>query len=1362
MKKFIKHIVSAVIVFAIAAPAVPVSFAAVVTKTDTSTIPGWSVELNKADGGASIDTTEKYSGEASMKLCNYAPSDNGGYLRVSYPVSVKPNHSYVYGFKAKVKNIQGAYAQINWIRTALGYLNAAGNTSDWRNFEFAFTNGSDATAYLRFVLERGAECVWIDDVYFYDTALPQTEENNLIANPSFEGIAKADSGKASGNIIPVRVKKGLKMDGDLSDWEEISPKDIEIYTNYSGSAQSVTGNIRYAWDDDNFYFAIDAEDDVHSVITSGSYWNGDGLQFTICKSGESFGTAYGVVYDDASDEIYKFGDTAIDVGVSRNGNKTVYEIAIPWSSHFDEVPSMALFCAIVNDNDNDGLGRKGCIDVAPGISMYKGSQLFPKMMLLKDEDEFSAYLSGTADVDVGKEAEYALDLFNCTNSEKKLTVKSKKANLERVITLKAGESMTYEFTNTFSDYGENVVDIEVTDGKATYTSSVKTEVCPDAKITEKIIAKQKANLKEVSSLMAKCEEKEIPIEYQKVKVGTIELFIKYLEEDLADGDLTRIAHQDKVMTRLYNEAKEEFNGLLTGERTPVSVPKYVTSPISYENSHFVATTQREDGTKEVRPVFFVGTGHWAQSRLSDEVDSIAKVGFNCMQPEIGPWDAMVEASTVKDWSLKVLGNYTLNTSSSESVVRTSPGKSLKINSTIPYKSNNYCYYRQTFDVKPNTTYEYGLSCKAQNVKNAHYSVRPMGDKSSRKYMNGTYDWRDEKWEYTTTANETQLTYYILIEDTADALYLDDAFVREKGTEKNLIKNGSFDETYPEGQYYAFEESVINSFEKTFAKLEKSNISGIYGAAPHYVPIFLKRDYPDVALPEQYSSFSMWNTRHPKLLEMYEIFYKSLIPRIKDYESFDGVVLANEPQWNTRVSSYAYIDDFRAKMQEKYVTIDALNKRWGTQYASFDEVEMPDSNLDTTPQWHDWREYNDTVLPEFVGHISDYIKSIAPDVFTSVKVMDTFGRQSNFRIWGSNNFEVLKDYEDINGCDAWSLIDTYDIRWKNVFYDFLTSVKNAPIYNTEDHIIIDARKLTYRDDEVKYNIVDLWNGAVHGRGGSVLWLWDRSSRTKNGTIYFNSLLTARPDSVATLGKTTLDINRLSKEIVALQDTPSNVGILYSQNSVPYSDEMLDIIKSVSAYLGENGQKTRFVVESDSDKMFDYGMMIVPNSVSITEQTFEKLKKFVANGGTLLIIGDDALTVNEYGDAFNKSDVDAIKNKSVTMSFEDAGTSISGESKKELRKVITRLVEKNGYDRVKIVDKATGEKITEGDFISAEYDGAFIINFCNYEWKDKEIEIYIDGKKVDRCEDLINFGKYGDTVKAEGYVPLLLKISNSAAE
>lgn len=1356
MKKLISRVAATAISLSLALPAA-VSFAAVETKTDTSSVPGWTVEFSKADGGAVIDTEEKYSGEACMKMTNYAPSDNGGYLRVSYPVTVKPNHSYVYGFKAKTKNAQGAYAQINWIRTALGYLNPAGNTSDWRDFEFAYTNGEDTTAYLRFILEKGAECVWIDDVYFYDTSLPKTKENNLISNPSFEGIGTSSSKSASGNIVPVSINSGLKMDGDLSDWGDTYARDIEIYTDYTQAPQTISGNIRYAYDEENFYFAIDAEDDVHEVVTSGSYWNGDGLQFTICATDETFGTSYGVVYDDKADEIYKFGDTAIDVGVSRDGTKTVYEVAIPWSSHFAKIPDVALFNVIVNDNDNDGNGRRGCIDVAPGISMYKGSQLFPKMMLLEEDEEFAAFLDGASNVDVGKEAAYTVDLFNQSSSSKTLAIKSKKANLDTNVTLKGNESMTYEFSRIFTGYGAQETDIEVTDGKSVYSATVETEVCPDEKLTKQIIAKQKKYLSELAPLMAKCEELEIPIEYQKIKYNTIELFIGYLEEDLEDGDLTRISEQDRVLTKLYNEVKEEFNGLISGELEPVSVPKYVTSPVSYVDNHFVATTRREDGTEEVRPVFFVGAGHWAQSRLPEEVENISKVGFNTMQPEIGPWDAMVEACTVKDWSLKVVGTYSIDSESSETVVRTSPGKSLKLSSTIPYVSNNYCYLRQEFSVKPNTTYEYGMSVKASNVKNAHYSIRPIGDKAARKYLNGTYDWRDDKYEYTTGANETTLTFYILIEDVADALYLDDAFVCEKGKEENLLKNGDFDSTWPEGQYYAMEQSVVESLQETFASMDKFNISGMYSAAPHYVPKFVQRDYPEVVLPEQYSSFSRWNTKNEKLLETYEIFYKSLIPRIKDYESFDGIVLANEPQFNTRVSSYAYIDDFRAKMKEKYTTIDALNARWGTEYASFDEVEMPSSNLETTPQWHDWREYNDTILPEWVGRISDYIKSVQPNVYTSVKVMDTFGRQSNFRVWGSNNFEVLKDYTDINGCDAWSLIDTYDVRWKNVFYDFLTSVKNTPIYNTEDHIIIDARQLGYDDKEVKYNVVDIWNGAVHGRGGSVMWIWDRSERTKNGTIYFNSLLTARPETIATLGKTTLDLNRLANEIVALQDAPADAAILYSQNSIPYTDEMKDIIFSASAYLGENGQKTRFVVESESEKMFDYGTLIVPNSVSITESTLNNIKKFVDNGGTLLIIGDKALTVNEYGDSHDEALVSYIKSKAYVLDFEDAGTSISAASKEDLRNAITKTVESNGYDTVVVRDKATGDKLADGDYIWTKYDGSYIINLCSYVWENKEVEIYINGSKVSASEDLINFGKYDDTVTLEGHVPLLLKIA-----
>ncbi|MBQ2614113.1 MAG: beta-galactosidase [Clostridia bacterium] len=1328
----------------------------------TNTVPaGWSFGMSaNTVGGVTVDTTEKYGGEASMKLWNHTRRTKEEYVRISYDIPVEPGHAYKYGFMAKVENGNGnIYCQMNWDRSALTNLVPTGKTADWRSFEFVYNNGAETSAAIRFCMENYTDGLWIDDMYFYDMSLPQTPENNLIKNPSFEGIAtQAASGEASQDIVPVHKKKDIVIDGSLDEWKDVTARTLDIYTDFTKEAQSIAGEIRYAYDDDNFYFLLDVEDDAHMPISAGSYWNGDGLQFTICGTDETFGISYGVVYDEKSNLTVEFGDTAIITSTTRKGNHTVYEVAIPWSAYFGEIPPVVLFCAIANDNDDDGKGRKGCIDVAPGISMYKGSQAFPKMMLLKDEDEFATFFQGDKDISTGGIANYTVDLFNQTEREKTFTISSEKAGVKEKVTIQGGQSGSFHFSAELTGYGETEVDVSVTDGKVTVSDTMITNVCADEAITVAVIAQQKKQFNELTALIGECIEKGIPIEYQKVKYYTIELFIQYLEEDLADKDLTRIAHQDKVLTRLYNEAKAELEGLLAGTIQPVSVPRYVTSPIEVVDNHFVATTQREDGTKEERPVFFVGAGHWEPSRQADVIETLSKVGFNCSHPELGPWDIMTEAIPVKNWSLRGVGNYEVEVSASDEVRN---GQSaLKIVSTAPYRSNNYKYLIQTVDAKPNTTYEYGISVKGSNVLGAFYilttnGLTGVGNRAMRQSLNGTFDWRDDKLSYTTGPEEKTLSFIILVEDKAGAIIVDDAFIRQAGTDQNLLLNGNFEGRYPEGQYYAIDERTVKKFEETFDNLAKFNLSGQFGASPHYVPSFVLRDYPEINLPEQWGNFNHQDPNHPKLLEMYEIFYKSLIPRIKDKESFDGVILANEPQYNSMLDSWAFMDDYRAAMKEKYKNIQALNQRWGTAYKSFDEVEMP-NGIEATPRYYDWKEYNDTILPEWIGNVSDYIKAIDPDVFTHVKVMDTFKTGVNFRISSSDNYEILKDVTDINGCDAWSMIATDDSRWKNIFYDFLTSVKNAPIYNTEDHIIVDARTLTYDDNEVLYNIADIWNGAVHGRGGSVLWLWDRYSRSKNGTIYFNSLLTARPDSVATLGKTTLDLNRLAKEVVALQDAKSEIAVLYSDTSVPYNDEMLDIIRSVSASLGENGQKTRFVVESQLGTMMDYKAIIIPGSVSVRKDTLEQLNRFVQQGGELIILGDKALSLNEYGDKHSERLVSAVKSKAVCLTYEDAGTTIAGVSKQTIKKAITTLVQELKLDTVVVKDKATGETVTDADWITAEYDGAYIINLCGYTWEDREVEVYLNGQKVTASEDLINFGKYGETITLEGHVPLLLRV------
>jgi hypothetical protein len=67
-------------------------------------------------------------------------------------------------------------------------------------------------------------------------------------------------------------------------------------------------------------------------------------------------------------------------------------------------------------------------------------------------------------------------------------------------------------------------------------------------------------------------------------------------------------------------------------------------------------------------------------------------------------------------------------------------------------------------------------------------------------------------------------------------------------------------------------------------------------------------------------------------------------------------------------------------------------------------------------------------------------------------------------------------------------------YKTAWYDFMGDVKDAPIFNSEDHIIGDRSKL-YSDKEnawlAAFVGADMWQGAIHGRDASTIWVWERS-------------------------------------------------------------------------------------------------------------------------------------------------------------------------------------------------------------------------------------------------------------------------------
>ena len=423
---------------------------------DTTSVPGWTVEVSGGiDGGAYVDSSEKASGKNSMRLYNNTPkTSNTTFLRASYPIAVKKGRQYKYGFKVKAKNAADVTAQMNWI-TPRASLIPEGRNSDWRSFEFVYNHTeADGTAYLRIILDTKTESVWIDDMYFYDA--DDSSQTNLIKNPGFEETAakvvSSESGADGRQLIPVR-NKSISIDGDLSDWGDTAAYEMDKKITYSGTL-TVDSKIRYAYDEENFYFAVEAEDETHYPIMSGSYWNGDGLQFTLCGMNDNFGKAYAYSYDIDSGEQFISGSEKVKGAFKRSGTTSVYEIAIPWEDFFaDGKQSAALFCCIVNDNDNDGSGRKGCSMVSEGIASYKGSDPYPLMLMLDSESDFDAWLSGTNECYADGKAVYYADLFNSSDREISLNLKSEKGNFNEKVTVDPNSSYKYKFELTFKNMG---------------------------------------------------------------------------------------------------------------------------------------------------------------------------------------------------------------------------------------------------------------------------------------------------------------------------------------------------------------------------------------------------------------------------------------------------------------------------------------------------------------------------------------------------------------------------------------------------------------------------------------------------------------------------------------------------------------------------------------------------------------------------------------------------------------------------------------------------------------------------------------------------------------------------------------------
>lgn len=895
----------------------------------------------------------------------------------------------------------------------------------------------------------------------------------------------------------------------------------------------------------------------------------------------------------------------------------------------------------------------------------------------------------------------------------------------------------------------------------------------------------------LSALAAKCEAAGIPIDYAKVKTTVVDKFTQFLNEDLANGETSRVTSHFEVLQKLYNEAYAEMSAYLSGDKIPESVPRYVTSANGEKISgRTIVADTMQDGTIKQRPIFYVGYGHWDYAESS--VDYFDDMGVNFLHAETGPSRILFHPDPAKDWSF-VSGGFLKEGSKIElapgegvngcavRIVNTTT-KDTTSGATHPY---GYLGISQNIEVEPNKTYNFSFKIKGTGIDTGA-SYYQIGSSGRYKFSQSEYNtFTKISGQYKTGANETSITIRVIAENPNTEILLDDFNVNKIWTSKNLISNPGFEEgegdksNLRDGFKIGYDE--INRLKTVLKKAEDNNVAVALLLSLHYFPAFVTAEDSDMDNNGLiYTSFMPVNPTHPRVQEVYELFVKILMEELGDYKSLESIVLANEPAFvaghgGGGKPNYYYLPQFREFLKNKYGTISNLNSRCKTDYASFDEVNMPEWGSirkgTKTKLTIDYIEFNDNIVLSFHKYLSEAVKAEKPDMKVQTKIMaylhQNAGDGTNVRSENGNEYESLSKVLDLNGHDGGASPGKEDAPFEALlqWFDFQRSVKDAPMFNMEDH----SMSGDYSADKAKWIYGYLWQGAIHGRGGTALWRWTRDEKSMT-SFQTDTNFATRPAETAAVGKAALDLNRFAEEITAIEKRKAHVAIFYSDKTNCWNNNYLNALYKSYCDVIYSGQKVDYITEYSPEKMNsgDYDLLVVPYATCVPKKVLEEIITFKNNGGKVVLTefgSGGALSLDEYGTQHAPSIVSEARNGCEIVRYSSQGAwynddwnvyDADGTVSNKIRSMIREYV--RDADLLQVKDAATGELIDRAEYACAEDEnGDVIVNIYSFDTENaKNINVYYNGNKVTSSTELISGEDMGGNIILKPYMPLLLKL------
>ena len=427
---------------------------------------------------------------------------------------------------------------------------------------------------------------------------------------------------------------------------------------------------------------------------------------------------------------------------------------------------------------------------------------------------------------------------------------------------------------------------------------------------------------------------------------------------------------------------------------------------------------------------------------------------------------------------------------------------------------------------------------------------------------------------------------------------------------------------------------LNHMQSVLDRAARENISVALLLSPHYFPQWAYEKYPDVkTCGGDWGHYCVYNTNACFVIEKY---LRIVVPRFAGHPALHSFILTNEPARDNGGKCPVRVREWPQWLEREYGTVEKLNAECRTDYASFADVPMAGKGKQTQELFAAFCRFNRGKFADWHRWMADVVHSLAPSVPVHAKVMIDYAMNKDNGSFASVDPVAITRLSQFGGNDAHDYYPPFGGFWGHNWwqwahrwwwdeagYDLQRSVKDIPVFNSENHIQPDRSMATYIPGEQTY--ATLWQNAVHGQSTTTVWTWERFHDPK-GKHEFCGLMLDRPECLEAWAHAALDLSRLADKLAPIQNLPPQVLVLHSTTDIGLNgSRTFASVYRAAAFLGQAlGVVTEDMLAdcataSALPRPFDLAhVLLVPhvNLAQLPLRTREGLERFKEKGGRVI--------------------------------------------------------------------------------------------------------------------------------------------------